>query len=315
MDDVDVAVIGGGPAGLAAALWAGRYRRTVLLADAGHPRNRWVDHSHGYLGSDGVRPAELLERARTELERYPEVRVVRELADDVRRRDDGRFEVALAGGGSHLAHRVVLATGVEDRFPQVAGFFDHYGADVFHCPTCDGYEARGRQVVVLGWSEHVAGFALGLLDWAATLAIVTDGRRFEGDEHHREQLAAHGIRVVEADAEAFVGRRGELRAIRLASGDELPCDMSFFSIAHAPSNGLAERLGCEMAHEGCVLVDERAETTVEGVYAAGDLTPGIQLVQVAAAKGAIAGTQAAQSLRGQRGAATSPTPAPDPEAA
>jgi thioredoxin reductase len=305
----DAIVVGGGPAGLAATLWLARYRRRTLLVDAGEQRNRWVDRSHGYLTRDPASPAELLEAARAQLAAYPYAERLSGRATDVRRAAESF--VVTVDGTPYEALRLVLATGVEDAFPSVEGFFDHYGAGVFHCPSCDGYEAQGRNVVVLGWSEHVAAFALTLLDWAASVVVVTDGREFAGD---RETLASFGIAVVQDEALRFVGERGDLRGIVLRTLGELPCEMAFFSVAHGPRNSLAAALGAEISEsEGCVLVDEDNRTTVPGVYACGDVTPGIQLIQVAASKGAVAGIKAAQSLRGERGAPASPPPAPDPE--
>ena len=310
---LDAVVVGGGPAGLAAATWLARYRRRVLVLDSSEYRNASVDRAHGYLGSDPMVPADLRERARHDLARYTEavlrtgVRVC-----DVSR-DGDEFTLKLDDDTVVRALRLVLATGVRDSFPEIDGFFDHYGADVFHCPTCDGYELAERDVVALGWNEHLAGFSLNLLDWASSVTIVTEGVTFKGDERHRETLAAHGVRIVEDDAVAFIGDRGALRGVRLAGGEEIPCQAAAFSIAHHPRNDLAQMLGCELTEEGCVVVDDSCETSVPGVYAAGDLTPGIQLVQVAAAKGTVAGISCAKSLRGEVGSPASPEPGPDPD--
>ncbi len=310
----DAIIVGGGPAGLAAASWLGRYRRCVLVLDSGEYRSQWTETSHGYLGADPVDPAELLERGRREVHAYPTVELRRARVTELRREPDGPFVALLADGGEERACRLVLATGVRDVFPEVEGFYDHYGASVFHCPTCDGYEARDRHVVVLGWSAQVAGFALSLLDWAKEVTVVTDGRPFDGVEQHRSALERFGVRLVEDDAVSFVGRRGELSGVRLRGGETLRTEMVFFSIAHRPVHSLAQSLGCELTEEGCVAVDSNNETTVRGVYAAGDLTPGMQLLQVAAAKGAVAGVSCALSLQGEPGGDASPTPAPDPEA-
>lgn len=297
----DAVVVGGGPAGLAAATWIARYRRSVVVVDAGEPRNRWVDLAHGYLGDDPVRPGDLAERARRQLLAYPEAELCAGRVGAAGRRDDGVFAVDLDDGERLLARRLVLATGVRDRFPEVENFFEHYGAGVFHCPTCDGYEARDARVVVFGWSEDVTGFALTLLGWARTVVIVTDGRPFEGDEGCRRRLADAGVAVLEDDAVTLLGRRGGLDGVRLRHAGVVPCDLAFFSIAHDPCTALAQQLGCRLTPEGCVEVDGDAATSVPGVYAAGDLTPGLQLVQVAAAKGATAGVACAQSLRGEGG--------------
>ncbi|HEV7886301.1 MAG TPA: NAD(P)/FAD-dependent oxidoreductase [Acidimicrobiales bacterium] len=299
----DAVVVGGGPAGLAAGLWLARYRRRVVVVDSGEHRNRWVDEAHGYLGFDPINPAELLERAGADLAEYPEASLRTGRVTSALRTDGGLFALDLEDGDALTARRLVLATGVGDVFPEVDRFFEHYGADVFHCPTCDGYEAKGKDVVALGWSEEVTGFALTLRGWARSVTVVTDGRRFEGDDDCRARLDANGIAVLEDDAVAFIGSRGDLQGVRLRGGQVLPCAMAFFTIGHRFHAALADQLGCERTDEGCVVVDHEGCTTAPGVYAAGDLVPGLHLVQVAAAKGTVAGVACARSLRGEGGEA------------
>jgi len=311
MAQYDAVVVGGGPAGISAATWLGRYRRRTLIVDSGEHRNRWVEQSHGYFTRDPANPADLVRTGCEQLAAYPLVTRLEGRVGSVERVGD-EFVVEV-DGVPHSCLRVVLATGVEDAFPEVDGFFDHYGASVFHCPSCDGFEAGDRNVVVLGWNAYVAPFAVTLLDWAASVTIVTDGRRFPGDGNDRETLSDFGVRIVEDVADRFVGSRGALTGVELRNLGLVPCEMVFFTVAHKPRNYLAEALGVHTTDEGCVTVDDACETNVAGVYACGDLTPGIQLIQVAAAKGAIAGINAAQSLRGTPGAASSPEPAPDPE--
>jgi thioredoxin reductase len=309
----DVLVVGGGPAGLSAATWLGRYRRRTLLVDAGEHRNRWVAEVHGLLGNDPVGPAALLRRAHHDLQQYPHVTVEQDRVTALRG-SQGCFVAELASGGPPMsASRVVLATGVRDEFPDLAGFEDHYGADVFHCPTCEGFDARGRDVVVLGWGDHVPAFAIGLLDWAASVTVVTDGPDHGISDPQRQRLTDLGIGFVEGRAESLVGDRGALRGLRLADGSGLPASMLFFSIGHQPTLGLADDLGCARTHEGVLQVDEHGQTTVPGVYAAGDITPGMQLVAVAVGKGTVAGVAAALSLQGDRTAPDAPDPAPDPD--
>lgn len=296
MSAVDALVVGGGPAGLSAALWLARYRARVLLVDAGEHRNRWVEQAHGYLGADPVHPGDLLARARQDLARYPEARRIEGRVDTIAPDGEGGFRASMEGEPL-LARHVVLATGVADVFPEVGGFFDHYGASVFHCPTCDGYEAKGRQVVAFGWDAQLASFAATLLGWAASVDVVTNGRRFEGDAEERERLRANGVRLWEESATQLLGPRGALRGVRLGDGTTVECDLAFFSIEHRPTNDLAAALGCGLTDEGCVEVDAEGATTVPGVFAAGDLVPGLQLIQVAAAQGAVAGVGCAQALR------------------
>ena len=296
-DVVDVCVVGAGPAGLAAATWLGRYRRSVVVLDSSEHRNRWVTSAHGYLGSDPVSPAELLERARKDLEAYATVEIRPARATSAQCSIDGLFSVALEGGNEVHARRVIFATGVRDEFPDVPDFFDYYGKSVFHCPSCDGYEARDADVVVFGWSAHVAGFARGLLEWAASVTVVTDGKPFEGEREHRAQIEKLGVRIVTDEVAELCGVDGALEAIRLRDGGVIPCSWAFFSIAHHPRTELAIQLGCEIEPEGCLAVDHEGRTSVPGVYGAGDVVPGMQYIQTAAAEGAMAGTACALSLR------------------
>lgn len=294
---VDVCVVGAGPAGLAAATWLGRYRRDTVVLDSTEHRNRWVEQGHGYLGSDPFSPADLLQRARDDLKQYETVTIVSAKALSAQCSVDGLFSLRLSDGKEIHAKRVIFATGVRDAFPDIAGFFDFYGRSVFHCPSCDGYEARDQPVVVFGWSENVAGFARGLLDWASSVMVVTDGRDFEGERGHRQQLRDLGVQVVEDEVVELCGADGRLEAVRLSTGGVIACTRAFFSIAHHPRTHLPEQLGCELTGEGCLAVDHEGRTSVAGVYGAGDVVPGMQYVQTAAAEGAKAGTACALSLR------------------
>lgn len=304
--EVDVVVVGGGPSGLAAASWLGRYRRSVVVLDSTEYRSARVDRSHGYLGRDPQQPLELIATGREEVLAYPTVTIRERRASSVVRREDGLFEV----DDDLLAHRLVLACGIQDAFPAVEGFDEHYGASVFHCPSCDGYEARDRHVVALGWDPHLVGFAETLKNWAASVTVVTNGIRFQGDESCRSELATHDIDLLEHDAIRFLGTRGDLTGVELEGGQVLEASMVLFSIKHHPRVELATSLGCELDDEGYVAVNEKGLTSVPGVYAAGDLTPGLQLVAVAAASGVVAGVACAHSFFGERGAPSSPDPAP-----
>jgi thioredoxin reductase len=162
---------------------------------------------HGFLSRDPVSPTALLAAARDDVGKYKCVRILNAAARRARRLPSGLFEID-SDDGPVRARRIILATGVEDVFPDLPGFFEHYGADVFHCPTCDGFEARGRDVAVIGWGAHVTGFALQLLDWAASATVITDGREFEGGDADRSLLADHGVPVVEQTVTELTGTRG-----------------------------------------------------------------------------------------------------------
>lgn len=307
----DAVVCGGGAAGLSAATWLGRYRRKTLVLDAERQRNRFTSHAHGYLGLDGVSPGELLDAARRDLQRYDTVELRTSSIDDVRRSGDA-FVVTAAGKEIETC-RVLLATGVEDEFPDVERFEDFYGKSIFHCSCCDGYEASEMTVAAIGWSPHAAGFALDLLDWGARVVLLTDGRTFEGDEACRAALGRHDVEMIEEPVAEIVGADGRMEGLRLIGGRLVPCERAFFSIAHKPRNDLARALGCDLDEQGHVRVGEHGETSVPGVYAAGDVTPGEQLLQTATAEGAVAGIACAMSLRGEYTSPASPPPGPDPE--
>lgn len=306
---VDALVIGGGPAGLAAATWLGRYQRSTLVVDAGQHRNRFADQSYGLLGRDPTTPAALLADAHAGLEQYPHVTVHNGTVSTVHQEADGKFS-AQVDGAQITTSRIVLATGVRDHLPRIAGFMDHYGTDVHHCPACDGFTARGRDVIVLGVGDHVPAFASELLDWAATVRIITDTSHEVFDEGQRATLAWHGIEVIDGSAEALIGAPGALEGIRLADGQVVEGSSVFFSYAHRPTNDLAVRLGCELDDEGQILVNGHQLTSVDGVYAAGDITPGLDLVSIAIGQGTAAGVACATSLRGHGTVERAPTPAP-----
>ena len=308
----DAVVVGGGPAGYAAAVWLARYRRKTLVVDAGEQRNRAVETMHGYLGLDDVSPAVFLDRARAELIRHDHTEI-RSGRVEAARPVTGGFAVDV-DGVTETACRLVLACGAWDERPDVDGFDEHFGASVFTCPSCDGFESHDKDVVTLGWNEGLADFSMHLFEWARSVTIVTDAHRFEGDDRHRDALARRGIAVIERPAVSFEGARGDLRGVRLADGSLVPAQIAFFSIGVHPRSELAASLGCRLDADGYVLVDDDGLTSVPGVYAAGDLTPGVHLVQVAAAEGAVAGVRCAHSLRGESGALESPEPSPSIDA-
>lgn len=301
-------VVGGGPAGLAAATWLGRHRRRTLVVDAGRHRNRATEAIHGLLGRDPVTPTRFREEALADLAGYPHVEV-RDGTVTAVVADGDRFR-AEVDGRPVIASRIVLATGVRDRFPAIDGLEEHYGAGLQHCPTCEGYETRDRPVAVLGWGAHVPAFATELLDWASQVAIISHGAQPDIDADQLGRLGELGIELVDDRAEALLGTRGALRAVRCASGREVDAAMVFFSIGHDATVELATALGCELTDEGVIAVDHEQRTTVPGVFAAGDVTPGMQLVNVALGEGTVAGVACAQSLHGAPTAPGAPAAAP-----
>lgn len=307
-ETVDALVVGGGPAGLAAATWLGRYRRSTLVVDAGAHRNRAADRAHGVLTRDPVPPAELIAEARAGLAQYPQVRLHHGTVNTIRRGDDGTFRALIDDRTEVAASRIVLATGVKDRLPRVIGVDEHYGTDVHHCPACDGLTVAGKDAVILGDGAHVPAYAAELLDWARTVRIVTDSSDPGFSHAQREVLSEHRIEVIDGAAEKFVGEPGDLRGVVLTDGTFVPGSAVFFSYGHEPAALLAKGLGCELADDGSVVVNGFQLSSVDGVYAAGDITTDLQLIPIAVGLGTAAGVACATSLRGH--GTDGPSPAP-----
>ena len=322
-EGVDVLIVGGGPAGLSAATWVGRYQRSTLLVDARGQRNLAATEIHGMLGTGPATPAEYYADVDEGLRQYPTVRRLGGLVTDLVRDGDDRFVARIApvaptdegnGGDDEVtvtARRIILTTGVRDRLPDLNGIHEHYGVDVHHCPACDGLTAAGQRIIVLGVGAHVPAYASELLDWASEVVIITESDSDPSfDDDQRAACAEHDIEVVDGVARELVGRPGELEGVRLADGRVIAGSKVFFSYAHHPTNELATSLGCEMDDEGGLTVNAMQLTSVDGVYAAGDIVAGLQLVPIAVGTGAAAGVACATSLRGHSTADCVPDPAP-----
>lgn len=290
----DVVVVGGGPAGLSAALMLGRCRRRVLVCDLGEPRNRRSRALHGYLSRDGVPPRELIDFGREELSKYGiEFRCigVTGAAPD----GDG-FRVNLSDGGAERSRFLLIATGVVDALPAITGLEECYGQSVFHCPYCDGWEWSDRKLAVLGGGMGGAGLALGLLTWSADVVLCTNGRAL--DARNRERLARNGVAVRTDAIDRFDHDEGMLKAVVFRGGEAIARNALFFTTGQHPQSELAVRLGCTLGNRGTVKTGNRSETNVERVFVAGDASRDAQFVVVAASEGvkaAVAINRALQS--------------------
>jgi thioredoxin reductase len=298
----DCIVIGAGPAGLSASLFLARYRRRVLTFHHNSPRNIYSHGVHGFLGHDGIQPKELLARGRDEVTAYGGL-IAEGCVTRLERVGEGHFRVSTGDGEipakSFDARRLVLATGLRDLTPDCPGFREFYGLSVHHCPDCDGFEATGKRLAVLGSGQKTVGFALSLLTWTDKLTLITGGDPGDMTGEHRARLEGFGIPVVDRRVVALEGDggRGRLRRARLDDGEAVECDALFFNLGTEPASNLHEMLGCRLDPEcGLVWVDEEQQTSVPGVYAAGDLTPRSQLAVVAAAEGAMAAIHVHKSL-------------------
>jgi thioredoxin reductase len=279
----DVVVIGGGPAGLAGALWLGRYRLRTLLVDAGDPRNAPTWAIHGYLGIEDPSPAALRAAARTQATRAG-ARLREGVVAEVEGEKDS-FRVHLESGEVILARRVLFATGLRDIIPEIPGLRECYGTSIWHCPDCDGPGTADLRVGVIGWGRQIASFCMEMLTWTERLTLFTHGHEPELPTAARAALERFDIPVVTDAIERIEGDSGKVRALVVAGGERVPLDALFFHIASGPGCAIPARLGCEADEEGILKVDDDFETTVPGVYAAGDITHGSKLAIKAAADG------------------------------
>jgi thioredoxin reductase len=293
----DVIVIGGSFAGLSAALQLARARRRLLVVDAGRPRNRFARASHGFLGQDGRAPAAIVESARTQVLAYPTAEFIAGEATEARQ-CDGEFEVALASGATHHARGLILATGVVDELPDVPGLRERWGATVLHCPYCHGYEVAARRLGVLATGPQALHQALLLPDWSPDVTLFTNGV-VAPDDVQRAALQARGVRLEAEPVTALLGEAPLLSGVRLADGRVAALDALFTVSRTRPASALAEQLGCAF-DEGpfgpVIRTSDRKETTVPGVFAAGDAARPAHNATWASADGVTAGIAAHQSL-------------------
>jgi thioredoxin reductase len=287
----EVVVVGGGTAGLSAALVLGRARRRTLVVDAGEPRNAPAAHMQGYLSRDGMSPADFLAVGREEIARYG-VELVRDRAVDVSR-EDGDFAVVLASGRTVRARRLVIATGLKDELPRVPGLAERFGRDVLHCPYCHGWEVRDQAFGVLATTPTGVHQALMVSQWSkdVTFFLHTLAEEELSDDDLR-RLAAAGVEVVPGEVSELITQDDRLTGIRLTDGTTHEREVLFVAPRAVPQTDLLRRLGAELRETpfgAYPVVDETGLTTVPGVWSAGNAMGFAEQVINAAAGGYRAG--------------------------
>ena len=277
----DVAVVGGGPAGLSAALMLGRCRRSVLVLDLGQPRNRRSHALHGYLTRDGIAPAEFAALGRAELQQYGiEQRKVGVTGATL---ETDHYRVSLSDGTATRARYLLIATGVVDDLPAIPGFNECYGRSIFHCPYCDGWERRDHPIAAFGRGSDVTGLALGLKTWSADVVVCTHGTRLE--RKLRERLERNGVAVRTQPIARIEHADGALSRLVFAAGEPLAREALFFATGQHPQSSLAIALGCTLNRRGTVRTGSLCDTNVPRLFVAGDASRDAQFVVVAAAEG------------------------------
>lgn len=322
MSTYDVAIVGGGPAGLTAGIWLARYLRSVVLVDSGDPRHWETRGVNGFLGMPSVRPSELRRAGRDECRKYG-VELVDGFVSRVRKEGDDDFcveydpmpvtkaEEDVTGPGAPRApednerrectvelraRRLLLAFGLKDEWPKVPGLRQVYGSTAHVCPDCDGYETRGKRVAVVGAGRKAVGLALNLATWTTDIVICTNGEEAGLEPEYRDKLDALGIPVVTDQLTGIDADDSHVRALLLDGGGRIPCDKLFFKLGQRPADDLGAQLGCDRDDDGQIVTDAHRHTSVYNVFAAGDVAPGPQLAISAAAEGAIAALAIHKSL-------------------
>lgn len=280
----DVLVVGGGPAGLSAALILGRCHRTVLVCDEGHQRNLSSHAIHGLLGREGRSPCSFLDEAREGLSRYKTVAVRGTRITAVSRAGEG-FEFVCADGTAGSASKVLLATGLVDELPELAGIKPLYGVSVHHCLYCDGFEYAEKSVAAYGREDKGAELAVMMKHWMSDVVACSDGTEVSAQAIRK--LEEHSIPLRTEPVRSLEGADGELTRIVFETGPDLTRAGLFFSTGCHQASDLSERLGCARNEKGGVVIDpDTEESSVPGVYVAGDVSRDVLLVAVAIAEGA-----------------------------
>jgi len=290
----DCIIIGGGPAGLNAALVLGRARRSVLVLDSNAPRNAVTRQSHGFLTRDGVTPGQFRAIAREEVARYPSVEQRWAEVTNVRAGAVG-FLVATADGSRFAARKVLLASGLKESLPAIPGLREHYGSSLFNCPYCDGWELRDQPLVLVSTGEHLFHMAKLVYNWSRDLLVCSNGTPGLTAEQYAA-LERKGIAVKPQPIRAFAGAEGRLERVVFADGTFSERRGGFVTPLWMPAAPFGSDLGCELDVMGGIVTDGFGRTNVPGVFAAGDASvfAPSQLVIAAAA-----GSRAAIGIHAQ----------------
>ncbi|WP_433727958.1 NAD(P)/FAD-dependent oxidoreductase [Actinoplanes sp. CA-051413] len=285
MSEYDVVIIGGGAAGLSAALVLARARRRVAVIDAGAPRNAPAAHMHGFLSRDGLAPQDLLAIGRTEVESYGG-RLIDGRVTGIEPDTGTGFHVSLAGGVPLRARRLLIATGLRDELPDLPGVRERWGRDLLHCPYCHGYEVRDQPVAVLGGTPDAVAHAHLIRQWSADLILFPHTDTLTADQRH--QLTARAIGVVDGPVRRLVVTDDRLTGVELQDGRVIPRVAVFVRPVFVPENDLLLTLGCAVDDRGWVVTDATGRTTTPGVWVAGNAANPRAQVITAAGEGSTA---------------------------
>ncbi len=295
MEMQDVIIVGGGPAGLNAAVVLGRCRRKVIVFDTSQHRNRWSHGLHNYLTRDHIPPRDFIDICQEELEKYGVQRIPKKIINALKN-GNTHFVVHDEEGTTYHSKKLLLATGLTDKVPNIEGFKEMYGTSVHHCPYCDGWEAKDKKLGVYARDKDGSELALALKGWSANVTLYTDGKGKLKPEKIKE-LHANNISIVLLKVAKLAGTEGQIEKVVFKNGDELPCDTLFFVNGFEQQCDVAENFGCEVNRKGVVVTNRFQQTNIPGFYVAGDASRDMHFVVVAAAEGAKAGVMINKELQ------------------
>ncbi len=294
LNQYEVVIIGGSFAGLSAAMALGRALRKVLVLDSGLPCNRFTPRSHNFLTHDGEKPADILAKAKEQVLAYPTVEWAEATALKAEKRDGG-FMVMADNNMGYATQKLLFATGVIDIFPPIQGFAECWGISVLHCPYCHGYEVRGQQTGILLNGDTASQMGHLILNWTDNVTLFTNGEStIKPEDAHR--LQQHGVEIIETQVKAFKHDGGQLESVVLEDGQALPLNVLYAHPLREQHSNLPSLLGCETTEHGLIAINNFQQTSVAGVYAAGDNSNLLRSIAAAVASGNMAGAMINKDL-------------------
>ena len=265
----DCAIIGGGPAGLNAALILGRARRNVMLFDNDNARNAITQESHGFITRDGIKPKKFREIAHKEIARYPSVISANREVTSVSKKKS-KIELVTSKKERYESKTIIISTGLKDVLPSIDNIHDYYGKSLFHCPYCDGWELRNKPlVIIIGEQAQGFHFIQTIYNWSKDLIVCTNGDLFENSGQKRF-LNNKGIRIIEYKIKKFVGKNGQMEKVVFENGESASRRGGFVMPQMIQASDFGKQLGCKYNSLGGIAVDSFGRTNIKGIYAAGD---------------------------------------------
>ena len=292
--DLDVIIIGGSYAGLAAAMALGRALRNVLVIDSGNPCNKQTPHSHNFLTNDGKKPEEIARLAKLQVQNYSTVSFLDGMATAATATKNG-FQIQTQKGEVFNARKLIFATGIKDIMPTIPGFAESWGISVLHCPYCHGYEVRQQKTGIIANGD--AGFEISslILNWTNDLTLYTNGRS-KLSEKQTEMLDMHQIKIVEAEIASLENKNGYLENMIFTDGTKAPAKAMYARLSFDQHSSIPQELGCELTADGYIRIDSAQKTSIPGVYACGDNTTKMRTVANAVSMGTTTGLMVNKEL-------------------